>query len=55
MGHGCRKRWRLMMRLRAARSRGQGTVVKMIGDGMHAVFEDALDALAATVECNKRL
>ena len=33
----------------------QGTVVKMIGDGMHAVFEDALDALAATVEMQQAL
>ena len=45
-----------MMRLLAARSRGvTGTVVKMIGDGIHAVFEDALDALAATVEMQQAL
>ena len=28
----------------------RGTVVKMIGDGVHAVFDDAVDALAATVD-----
>jgi len=28
----------------------RGTVVKMTGDGMHAVFDDSLDALAATVD-----
>jgi len=33
----------------------QGTVVKMIGDGMHAVFDDALDALAATVALQQAL
>ena len=32
-----------------------GTVVKMIGDGMHAVFEDARDALAAAVEIQQAL
>jgi len=30
-------------------------VVKMIGDGVHAVFGDALDALAATVELQQAL
>ena len=28
----------------------RGSVVKMTGDGMHAVFDDSLDALAATVD-----
>ena len=28
----------------------RGTVVKMIGDGVHAVFNDALDAMAATIQ-----
>ena len=32
-----------------------GTVVKMTGDGMHAVFGDALDALAATVDLQRAL
>ena len=32
-----------------------GTVVKMTGDGMHAVFDDALDALAATVDLQQAL
>jgi predicted ATPase/class 3 adenylate cyclase/Tfp pilus assembly protein PilF len=32
-----------------------GTVVKMIGDGMHAVFDDVLDALAATVDLQQAL
>ena len=29
-----------------------GTVVKMTGDGVHAAFDDALDALAATSNCS---
>ena len=33
----------------------RGRVVKMIGDGMHAVFDDALDALAATVDLQRAL
>lgn len=32
-----------------------GRVVKMLGDGMHAVFDNALDALAATVDLQKAL
>ena len=32
-----------------------GTVVKMTGDGMHAVFDDALDALTATVDLQQAL
>jgi predicted ATPase/class 3 adenylate cyclase len=32
-----------------------GTVVKMTGDGMHAAFDDALDALAATVDLQQAL
>ena len=32
-----------------------GTVVKMTGDGMHAVFDDALDALAATLALQRAL
>ena len=32
-----------------------GTVVKMTGDGMHAVFADALDALGATLDLQQAL
>ena len=32
-----------------------GTVVKMTGDGMHAAFDDALDALGATVDLQQAL
>src|SRR5688500_16057360 len=32
-----------------------GTVVKMTGDGMHAVFDDALDALGATLDMQHAL
>jgi predicted ATPase/class 3 adenylate cyclase len=32
-----------------------GTVVKMTGDGVHAAFDDSLDALAATVDLQKAL
>jgi class 3 adenylate cyclase len=39
---------------RAVESR-HGTVVKMTGDGVHAVFGDARDALAATVELQQAL
>ena len=35
---------------RAAVERHRGSVVKMIGDGMHAAFADPLDAVLATVE-----
>jgi class 3 adenylate cyclase len=33
----------------------RGTVVKMTGDGMHAVFATAQDALAATLELQQSL
>ena len=33
----------------------RGTVVKMTGDGMHAAFDDAFDALAATVDLQQAL
>jgi len=33
----------------------RGTVVKMTGDGMHAVFADALDALGATLDLQQAL
>ena len=36
--------------VRSAVEARHGTVVKMIGDGVHAVFDDAVDALAATVD-----
>jgi class 3 adenylate cyclase len=35
---------------RAAVARHRGTVVKMTGDGVHAAFVDALDALDAVLE-----
>lgn len=35
---------------RSAVESHHGTVVKMIGDGMHAAFDDALDALIATLD-----
>jgi predicted ATPase/class 3 adenylate cyclase len=35
---------------RAAVERNRGVVVKKAGDGLHAVFHDACDALSATVE-----
>jgi predicted ATPase/class 3 adenylate cyclase len=40
---------------RSAVESRRGTVVKMTGDGMHAVFDDALDALAATVALQQEL
>ena len=33
----------------------RGTVVKMIGDGVHAVFADPLDALRATLQLQQAL
>ena len=36
--------------LRDAVLRHHGVVVKSTGDGIHAVFQDPLDALAATVD-----
>ena len=40
---------------RAAVQRHGGTVVKMTGDGLHAAFDDALDALLATLEMQQQL
>ena len=40
---------------RSAVEAHRGRVVKMTGDGMHAVFDDALDALAATVDLQQAL
>src|SRR6266496_2777938 len=40
---------------RKAIERHHGTVVKMTGDGVHAAFDDALDALAATVDLQQAL
>ena len=40
---------------RSAVERHGGRVVKMIGDGMQAVFDNALDALAATVDLQQAL
>jgi predicted ATPase/class 3 adenylate cyclase len=39
---------------RAVESR-RGTVVKMTGDGLYAIFDDALDALAAALELQRAL
>jgi predicted ATPase/class 3 adenylate cyclase len=36
--------------VRGAVHRHRGTVVKMLGDGVHAVFDDPLDAIAAIVD-----
>jgi predicted ATPase/class 3 adenylate cyclase/tetratricopeptide (TPR) repeat protein len=41
--------------VRSAVEGRRGTVVKMTGDGMHAAFDDALDALAATVDLQQAL
>jgi predicted ATPase/class 3 adenylate cyclase len=40
---------------RAAVESHRGTVVKMIGDGMHAAFDDPVDALAAVVDLQRAL
>jgi predicted ATPase/class 3 adenylate cyclase len=40
---------------RSAVESRHGTVVKMTGDGMHAAFDDALDALAATLDMQQVL
>ena len=40
---------------RSAVESHHGTVVKMIGDGMHAAFDDALDALGATLDMQRAL
>jgi len=41
--------------VRAAVARNRGTVVKMTGDGVHAAFEDPLDAVNATLELQHAL
>ena len=38
---------------RGAVGRNRGTVVKMAGDGVHAAFDDPLDALSATLELQR--
>ena len=40
---------------RSTVERHRGTVVKMTGDGVHAAFDDPLDALAATIEIQQQL
>src|SRR2546425_1839715 len=40
---------------RAAVEKHGGVVVKMTGDGLHAAFEDPLDALGATLELQQAL
>ena len=40
---------------RSAVECSHGTIVKMTGDGLHAVFDDALDALAATLDMQQEL
>ena len=40
---------------RAAVERHRGIVVKMIGDGMHAAFDDPLDAVLAILELQRAL
>ena len=40
--------------LRGAVEANRGTVVKMMGDGMHAAFDDPLDAVAPRWSCNRR-
>jgi predicted ATPase/class 3 adenylate cyclase len=41
--------------LRSAITQHQGTVVKMTGDGVHAVFSSASDALAAAAEAQRAI
>jgi predicted ATPase/class 3 adenylate cyclase len=41
--------------VRRAVAAHRGTLVKMIGDGAHVAFEDAADAIAATVELQRGL
>ena len=41
--------------VRAAVTQHRGTIVKMAGDGIHAAFDDPLDAIAATVEFQRAL
>ncbi len=38
---------------RAAVEGNRGVVVKMTGDGVHAVFDDPLDAISATLELQR--
>jgi predicted ATPase/class 3 adenylate cyclase len=40
---------------RAAVVNNRGVVVKMIGDGVHAAFDDPLDAVRATLELQRRI
>ena len=40
---------------KAAVERNHGTIVKMTGDGVHAAFDNPLDALIATLEIQQRL
>ena len=40
---------------RAAVDDHRGTVVKMVGDGLHAVFDDPLDAVRATLQLQRAL
>ena len=40
---------------RTAVENNRGTVLKMTGDGIYAVFEDALDALRATIDLQQAL
>ena len=49
-------RWRATMRSCAPRSSDhRGIVVKMIGDGVHAAFDDPLDAVRATLQLQRAL
>src|SRR5258706_12992286 len=41
--------------VRAAVARNRGTVVKMTGDGVHAAFDDPLDAVNATLQLQHAL
>ena len=40
---------------RAVVERHHGTVVKSTGDGMHAVFDDPVDAVSATIELQRAI
>ena len=40
---------------RSAVERNRGTIVKMTGDGVHAAFDNPLDALIATLEIQQRI
>ena len=41
--------------VRAAVEQNRGTVIKMVGDGIHAAFEDPFDALLATLAMQQAL